>query len=449
MKIDDDRILPLLRLPKRYEILEQKAAASGIDPREFVERVDSEAERIDQLIRNVHISGCGQIELFLGLSGSGKTTFVSTLPKFFDSVDIHSFKSNHKLSELPDFVINSAAAKNTNRIILIENRDNPKAEDLAAVEEVFDELRQAFRKPGGDALVLWPITNREAATKIANTAWNVGRDSVVDITSKGLHQFSGLEKDRFYEVADLTARNLTGDGLEAYGICLEEGIRLLPEADTITTFYSLVEKRAAKVRGDTLYVLRKRIRPQVWIVLPGDVPAAIEATVSSLTQGTRSRVDVDLLAEFIDNPNTDANYVADWKKRRAMLAHIMRALDVRIIGLPPNVALAAVRAFGGPTIKSALKQQSVNLGAAKTAMRRSRLYKAILVEIGQNPEPYGSEGKIGQETEYEYRRLQASASKADSGFNKALGMLISETLKEDGLNRMALTLGGFGTVSVA
>ncbi|MDA3834361.1 MAG: hypothetical protein PF495_13330 [Spirochaetales bacterium] len=188
---------------------------------------------------------------------------------------------------------------------------------------------------------------------------------------------------------------------------------------------------ASDVRGQTLSILKKRVRPQVWIVLPGDVLSAIDATVSSLTQGTRSRVDVDLLAEFIDNPDSNANYISDWKKRRSRLAHIMRALDVRLFGLPPNVSLAAIRTFGDSSSKDLLNQGSTNIAAAKDTMRRSRIYKAILAEAGELPEPFGSGGAIAGETEDEYRRIQSKASKSDASLNKALGKLIEATLADD------------------
>ena len=111
----------------------------------------------------------------------------------------------------------------------------------------------------------------------------------------------------------------------------------------------------------------------------------------------------------------------------------MRALDVRLVGLPPNVALAAIRAYGDPDTKNLLKQGSTNAASARNTLRRSRLYKAIVTEAGETPEPFGGGGAIATETENEYRRIQATASKADASLNKALGVLIAETLKEDGI----------------
>ena len=60
----------------------------------------------------------------------------------------------------------------------IDRRDNPTAADLAEVEEAFGNLLNAFREPGGAAVVLCPITKLESAQKVADTAWIVGRESL-------------------------------------------------------------------------------------------------------------------------------------------------------------------------------------------------------------------------------------------------------------------------------
>ena len=67
-----ENTLPILDLPNRWEKLQRKAEQKGIDPREFVERVDGAESRVDELLRLVRSSGGGVFEIFLGLSGSGK-----------------------------------------------------------------------------------------------------------------------------------------------------------------------------------------------------------------------------------------------------------------------------------------------------------------------------------------------------------------------------------------
>lgn len=424
--------LPNLELPKRWEFLEQRALAAGLDPSQFVERVPHAADRIDYLLQRVRTGGGGMFEVFFGLSGSGKTTFLKTLPKLFQNVRLFSFPKDAALTELPKFILDSYVPNETAvRIILVERRDNPLPRDLDAVADTFAELLETFRDPRGAVLVLWPITREPSARKIATEAWDTGRDSMVDTKSRGFYQFLGLSKDRFYAITDTTTRNLTGDGLEAFGITEGVAADLVRGSQTIADFFSAVDLHAEEQRDRTWSILKAHVRARLWIVLPGDLPSAIRSTVSSLTQGSRNRIDLDLVAEFVDQPANKAIYVADWKARRAAMAHLLRAIDLRLFPLPPNVSLAAIRAFGDEKTRSLLKQPTVKLDDAKAAMRASRLYKAILTELGVDTTPYAGANRDVEETANEYRRVQAAAGKGDKQLNKAIALLVEACLTED------------------
>lgn len=424
--------LPLLELPRRWELLSQRANAIGMNPESFVERVDDAAKRIDYLLTRVRTGGGGIFEIFLGLSGSGKTTFLRTLPRFFTSIRVCPFQRDQALIELPTFIENTFVPHDEKRrIILIERRDNPTPEELTSSPRVFANLLETFRDSRGAVLVIWPITNTASARELAVNAWDTGRDSVCDSTSKGVFQFVGPPKERFYYIADTTSRNLTGDGLDAFGVTPETISPLLSGCETIADFFNAVDRKADETRIAAWSVLKERVRARIWVVLPGDDVSAINGTVSALTQGTRSRVDIDMIAEFIDRPDNDALYIADWRQRRSSLAHLLRILDVRVFGLPPNVALAAIRAFGEAPLKGLLRQQTMNLSQAKDTMRSSRLYKAILAEAGIPSPPFVAGRNVSPETSNEYRRIQAVASHNDKPLNKALGLLIKSCLCDD------------------
>ena len=56
--------LPRQELPKRPELLAQKASHAGLDAKEFVVKVDSAAARVDKLLQRVRTGGGGLIEVF-------------------------------------------------------------------------------------------------------------------------------------------------------------------------------------------------------------------------------------------------------------------------------------------------------------------------------------------------------------------------------------------------
>ncbi len=428
---EETNSLPKLELPKRWEYLVQKAELRDLRPADFAEKVEDASEHIDALLARIQRNGGGFFEVIFGLSGSGKTTFLKTLPKFFN-VEVHSFPRDKPLSTLPSFVENSYNKNGNPRVILIEKRDNPTASDVENAEPMLAELLEVFRTPEGSCLVLWPITKPAEAQKIADMAWIAGRDSVVDPVTKGIYNFKGIEKSKYFSIADTTCKNLTGDGLNAFGIDGEISNSFLPKCQTIADFFAEADAQAESNREKTWSVLKERVRARLWIVLPGDDVSQIESTVKALTQGTRNRIDIDLLAEFIDRPDEGAPlYVAEWRKKRGSLAHLMRAIDLRLFGLPPNIALAAIRLYGTDAIKSTLKQKTVNVDVAKDAMKASRLYKALLAEMGVATTPFAGVREIKPETADEYRRVQALASKGDKALNKCLGQLLEECLADD------------------
>lgn len=421
-----------LELPRRWEFLEEKAAERDLKPSDFVEKVEDAAQHLDTLLARINRSGGGFFEVIYGLSGSGKTTFIKTLPRFFDVV-VHSFDKATSLLQLPEFIEQTYVSDGKPRIILIEKRDLPSDDEVAESERMLADLLETFRLPKkGSCLVLWPITKTTAAQAIAKIAWETGRDSVADPTTKGIYNFKGLPKEKYFLVADTTCKNLTGDGLNAFGIGNDIVNSILPSCETIADFFASIDTAAEASRENTWSVLRERVRARLWIVLPGDSLSVIESSVKALTQGSKNRIDIDLLVEALDQPESSAPlYIAGWKKRRGSFAHLLRAIDLRLFGLPPNISLAAVRAFGDESVKSILKQKTVPLESAKNALKSSRIYKMILAELGIESAPFAGIREIKPETENEYRRMQALASKGDKALNKCLGQLLQACLADD------------------
>ncbi len=429
---DIPRTLPRLELPRRWEFLEQRARDAQVDPGEVVERVDEAANRIDELLRRVRDGGGGVIEVFYGLSGSGKTTFLQTLSRFFDNIRVSVFPRSSPLSELPSFISHDViAGDNRNRVILIYGRDNPNQADLSEVEETFGNLLNVFREPGGAAVVLWPITMRESARKVADTAWLVGRDSMADEFSRGQYNFIGVPKEKYWELADNTSRTLTGDGLEAYGVSRAKAAEIVRDCETISDFFGRVTSIANAERDKTWSILKVRSIPHVWVALPGDNLNLLNGTADALTQGIQSKVDIDKIGELIDQADDTIIYISEWRERRGQLAHLLRAIDVRLFGIPPNVSVAAIRAFGDPVTKAKLNQPSIPQKTAKDAMKASRLYKAILREAGVEAAPFAGSRQIGKETVDDFLRVQQLASKGDKPLNKALAALIASCLADD------------------
>jgi hypothetical protein len=431
--LSENNPIQQLDLPTRWEVLKERAKERGLEASEFVQPIDSAASHVDALLYRVRSNGIGAFEVVFGLSGSGKTTFVNTLGKFFGGVEIHEFPKERHLTELPQYIKSKyvPGPESTTRLFLISRRDNPSRQDIDEISQFFSDLVDFFRTPEGRVLILWTVTRANDADTIAAEAWQAGSDSVVSPETKGLFRFQGLDKVKYQGAADVAARSLSGDGLEGFGLDQNTINACLQDCDTISDFYGKLNAKAQIIRGQTWSVFKERIRPRLWIVVPANDPATIDSTVGSLTQGQRGRVDIDLLQEWVDDPNNTANYAVEWRKIRHKMAHLFRALDVRLFGMYPNATVAAVRAFGDQSIRDLLQTQSVAKKTARSTMRNTRLYKELLAELVGSPVVYGGRGNIKPDTHREYQRIQVAAEKRDSELNRALGALIVSCLIED------------------
>lgn len=418
--------LPILNLPKRFEALERQATTQKYDLTSVVQRIDTAAARLETLLRQVQFGGIGRFELFLGKSGAGKTTFFKTLTKFFAGTEVHEIPELIPLHEIAEYITkrHTSGAPGQRHVWVMHDRDNEVVSEKDAFE-FLESLRVLFRKPEGEIVICWPLTDQNSAKIISETAWNVGRDSVVDIATKGLYLFQGLPKESYFQIAELTTRSLKGDGLEAFGVTESLAAPLVKESETIAEFYSRLEQEAAEITGRYKDLLKDKPIPSVWILVGGDDSRELNLTVASLTQGTGKAIDIDRITNFLDNPNRDAAYLKEWKKRRSQVAFLMRLLDVRLFELPPNVALAAVRAFGDDELTSTLTLKKVSSSSAIDALGRAPFFRALCgEELGQTGYLRATEA----ETKNEYIRIQISARAGDKKLNKCLGQAVEASL---------------------
>ncbi len=434
----DNDFLKDLNLPGRFEKLESESKKSGCDMAGIIQPVQIACEEIEIVLREVHTSGIGRLQLLHGTSGSGKTTFLHGLQYFFQNIEIISIPKDEHIIDIAKFIQHDSLHRKEHRLYIIHDRDNPNETD-DDLRLCFEALRSLFRSDIGKALVVWPITDPESAEHIADIAWHIGRDSLLGTRVK-IFQFDGLPKEAYIEVADITTRALNaGENIESFGVSLEVSREFVRQSETIGEFYSRLNAFSSKRNASTLRLLKARIRPRIWIVVAGDDLKELDRTVSSLTQGTRNRLDIDKIAEFLDNDNNESAYLNDWRARRADMAYLMRILDVRLFELPPNAALAAIRCYGDDKTKSLLKKKTESETNCVDAIGRVRLGQAFI-----DPEsPLSIRVRdTSEEMAKEFMAIQQMAAKGDKALNKALSIAIENYISRNGENPVEVISDG-------
>lgn len=419
-----------LLLPKRFENLQDAAEEKQADLTQIVRKVPDATARVEQLVRHVTNSGMGRFEFLLGLSGSGKTTFLSTLPRFYTGVHVTPLPDKLALSDISDEIRRRMSAPIAGQVFVLLDRDNPNLK-TEEIRPFFEDLRRLFRTREGRALLLWPITDEMVANRLAQAAWEIGSDSIVDQSSRGIYRFSGLPKTDYYDVADITARTLNGgQGLEAFGLGKTVVEPMLQTSDTLSQFFGHLETKSQELNnafGDTL---KERRVPQVWILVGGDDTRELSLTVANLTQGTEKRIDIDRMLAVLDASDTNTGYLGDWRRRRHQIAFLLRHLDVRLFELTPNVAVSAVRAYGDPVLQDKLNKKSDSAANASRAMQSARFFQLL---AGVSTSNAATIRGATEDTANEYRRIQQLAAKNDKLLNKALAASLKRALEDIGL----------------
>lgn len=417
---------PQLRLPKRFEDLEREISKMDSDISQIVQKVDTAAARIEKLIRQVRDGGLGRFELFLGTSGSGKTTFFRTLNMFTEGADVREVPKNLPLNEIASHIRGSFVNTNTKALVwVLYDRDNLQVLEEEA-KDFFESLRVLFREVAGKVVIVWPITDIPMANLLATSAWQIGRDSVVDVISKGIFNFQGVPKDKYPLIAELTTRNFSpGQSLETFGLTTDIVNPLVSASETISEFYSRLEDKSAEINGLYQDILKDRVIPKVWILVAGDNNKDLNLTVAHLTQGTEKQIDIDRILAFLDNPGKDAAYLKAWQDRRQQIAFVMRKFDVRLFELPPNAALAAIRVFGDEAAKAPLNLKNTNKATAIDTLSKTAFIRLLL---GEDMARNATLTPTDPQTASEYKRIQAISNSNDKRFNKALSELIIAVL---------------------
>jgi energy-coupling factor transporter ATP-binding protein EcfA2 len=423
-----------LVLPKRYEILERQIVKLGGEISKIIKKIDSACSHVENLLGKINVGGVGQFQLFLGESGSGKTTFLRTLPNFFDNIYLHSFNIQDSFEKILNEIENTSHI-NKHRIFVIDERDNPSI-NSDELKSFFEKLRILFRKKEGEVLLIWPITDKESAKKIGEIAWEVGKESISPIKGP-IYNFEGLPKKLYYDVADDTVRNLNnGENLDSFGITQSTCEYLLKDCKTIGEFYTEIENLAIDLNDSKWKILQEKIKPKIWILLPGDSSIELDRTVKSLTSGIESKVDIDRMCSFLDDASNKSTYLNDWRKRRSDAGFLFRFLDVRLFYISPNLALSTARVYGSNEIKEVLNKKSEAKSICLDAMKRSDFYLALCSRTDSSKRS----GKgTNQDTQHEYIRLQKHAKGNDKNLNKSFSKALEETLIEDGFNNFSIT----------
>lgn len=355
-----------LFLPFTYEEILKKI---GKDKSRLVDLIVPVTQFEKQIIQVVlDIENAGYLLFLYGVSGVGKSTFISSL-KFQKHIPIQSIvsidaseldyenKSDIKLKQLLKQIKKEARdffsennQSNDKLCIVIDYLENLNDEDNNNVKAFFRDLNGLLRKY--PILIIWPVTVREDlenmqefAKSFSSTMFHRIRPAI-NFTGPPLDEYPNIAKKTimfFNEGKSCYEFQLTDNDLEN----LKKGYEKKAQEkhlirDYLKDIRSLWEERTDYISG----IVKNVPKPtEVWFIFSYPEAEDIVARFAKQTPDIINEMwnaDYKSLFVYISDNNQRK---ADWKPQRLTLALSSRMLTTKIMYLPTNALVSCIAAY--------------------------------------------------------------------------------------------------------
>lgn len=422
-----------ISLPDRYDVLSRKAPGHMS---EIITPVGDALDMIDTLLGDMEAAACGSFLILRGDTGTGKSTFIHTVGIFRNNVETITLAKD---ADLGQALGGLAPTRHALRIIVLEGREALTDVSQELLEKSIHSINAFVRTVSGEkTLIAWPVNRDDLALRLSSLASELGGEALVGLGDP-VYRFPGPPKNRFLEIANNTIALLNqGENIHDLGISNLRAEEILAETSTIGAF--LAKIRAELLANQkVLRALTKSDRSRVWIVvLAGNEP---DGDVDGLTRGTLYSADIDRMLSV-----TQANIVGELKMYPEKLGMLGSYFDARILHFPIVAALAAVRSFAHPELRTKMKDVGMVVSPVPDAINR---LKDSSICSSFTDSPMGARkvgGKPGNNTVASFEKLTAIAAKDDVPLNRAVadalvasGIITSYTLEGDFGNGLTRT----------
>ncbi|HVT80556.1 MAG TPA: hypothetical protein VHM90_07860 [Phycisphaerae bacterium] len=397
-----------LFVPDRFDILFRRAETKL---NTIITPVDDALRKIDDLAADMRAAGRGAFLILRGESGAGKSTFLNTVHLFRKQVEELSIPGSSNLAEALNQLTPSLMQL---RIISLEGREALKEVKDSEIEANLHAINSFIRGAAGEkTLIVWPCNTDDLKSRLINLASKLGADSLLGIGEPAFG-FTGPQKSEFIRIATQTIHTLNeGASLADLGVSQIRTDELLTDAKTIGAFLGHLRQdlRANRAKVENLLATE---RCRMWVIVAaGNDP---DNEVSSLTRGGLSTGDIDKMMGA-----TDANIVAELKKKPSEIGILGTTLDAKILHLPMITALTSMRTFADSTLKSKMAAAGMSTSVANDAVTRLQDSEIAHAFRGEPLGPRSTGSKPGSNTVKAFESLAEIASSNDSSLNRALG----------------------------
>ena len=353
--------IPSLVLPTRWEHLQPKIEGRKVAVRTVIRPVERAMMIIRNIISYLETTGGSQVLVMRADSGSGKTTFLNTLPDYMPDVRFNKQVIELENVEVEDFNPELQSRETINdgiNLFILEGREKPESVNEKYVQVVLSNINRFARNRRVPIIFVIPTTDANVARLWCEQGATIG-----DLIPEGKlyegsrwYEFVGIPKDQYIGITKETVEALNPNHTLFDYISPDEAKDLVKTASTIGRYMEIVATQVSGRRDQTRIVSRGR-REHVWIVYCSPDLRHRDHTyqvVDGLCQDEHLRVSpIKLIPESTNTP-IERNWCRpeEWAK----LIAAVRFLDVRLINLSVVTLVTSALTYGDDELINSFKQ---------------------------------------------------------------------------------------------
>lgn len=353
--------IPPLVLPNRWEHLQPRIEGSKVAVRTVIRPVERAMIIIRNIISYLETTGGSQVLVMRADSGSGKTTFLNTLPDYMPDVKFNKEVIELENVEVEDFNPELQSRQTINdgiNLFILEGREKPESVNEKYVQVVLSNINRFARNRRVPIIFVIPTTDANVARLWCEQGATIG-----DLIPEGKlyegsrwYEFVGILKDQYINITKETVEALNPNRTLFDYISPDEAKDLVKTASTIGRYMEIVATKVSGRRDQTRIVSRGR-REHVWIVYCSPDLRHRDHTyqvVDGLCQDEYLRVSpIKLITESANTPiERNWRQPDEWAK----LIAAVRFLDVRLINLSVVTLVTSALTYGDDVLINSFKQ---------------------------------------------------------------------------------------------
>ncbi len=358
--------IPRLVLPTRWEYLQPEIEGKKVSLRTIIRPVHQGMNVIEDIVEYLRTTGGCQVLVIRADTGSGKTTFLNTLPHYMQDIGFHTqtldlqpLSEDEFGAELRKIHVSSAKIN----LIILEGREKPLDISDKYIQVVLANINRFARSKRVPLLFVIPTIEEQVARNWCDHGTRIG-DLIPEqklYEGSRWYNFPGVSRDKYIEIAEETVRTLNPPNiLFDFGVSPEEVKGWVANAPTIGRFIEILANRISDRRRVTK-ITSKGKKEHVWIVYCSPDNRHYDHTylvIDGLCQDEKLKVSPTKLIP----PNSDTPLLKDWLQpaKWTKLVATRNYLDIRLINFPIITVVTSALVYGDEDLLQSFKDARLN-----------------------------------------------------------------------------------------